>query len=59
MDMQNMMMSILKSNPQFKAVMDEIQKSGKTPEELFKEKAKEKGIDPDEFMKTLQGLNIK
>lgn len=58
MDMlQNMMWNAIKNNPQLNNILNEIKTSGKTPEELFREKAKAQGIDPDEFLKTLQSLN--
>ncbi len=59
MDANNILMQMLRNNPQFKNVLNEIEKSGKTPKDLFYEKAKEMGVDPNEILKTLQSFNIK
>lgn len=58
MDANNILLQILRNNPQFNAVITEIQKSGKSPKDLFYEKAKEKGVNPDDVLKTLQSFKI-
>lgn len=59
MDTNNILLQILKNNPQFSAVLNEIQKSGKNPKDLFYEKSKEMGVNPDDVLKTLQSFKIK
>lgn len=49
--MMNMMM---KNNPQFSQIMKEIKESGKTPQELFYERAKQKGVNPEDILSKLR-----
>lgn len=56
---QNPMQSIdklLSSNPKF-AQIKTLMKQGRTPESLFREIAAQRGIDPDEFVRQMQGNN--
>lgn len=51
----NAMLNILmNNNPQMKSVMDMIKKSGKSPKDLFYEKANEMGVDPESILSQLR-----
>lgn len=57
MDFQNIMLQqMMKNNPQLSLILKEIQESGKSPKDLFYEKAKAQGLNPDDLVKTLQSL---
>lgn len=54
-NLEQMMMDLMiKNNPQLSAIMKEIEESGKTPQELFYQKAKEKGINPEDILSKLR-----
>ena len=55
----NPLMNMLQNNPQIKNVMDMVKNSNMSPRELFYQKAKEMGVNPDDVLKILQGFNIK
>lgn len=56
--MEEMLLNMLaKNNPQIANILKEIKESGKSPKDLFYEKAKQMGVDPDEALKTLQSFN--
>ena len=55
----NMLMNLMRNNPQIKNIMDMINNSDMTPRELFYKKAEEMGVNPDDVLKILQGFNIK
>lgn len=46
--------SVIQQNPQMKQVMDLVQKSGGDPREAFYALAREKGVDPEEVLKSLK-----
>lgn len=50
---QGMMQQMIRSNPQMKQAMDYVNANGGNPKEAFYKLAKEKGVDPDEFLKSL------
>lgn len=67
--LQNMYQSIFKSknpmqaiqqmaanNPRF-AQISNLMKQGRNPESIFREMAAQRGIDPDDFIRQLQGNN--
>lgn len=56
MDMQTIAMNFLNQNPQVQQIMEECKNKGLTPQQLFYQKAEELGVNPDEIIKTLQGL---
>lgn len=45
---------MMKNNPQFSQIMKEVKESGKTPQELFYQKAKEKGVNPEDILSKLK-----
>lgn len=45
---------MIKTNPQVTQIMKEVKESGKTPEEYFYEKAKQKGVDPESILSKLR-----
>ena len=49
-DLKQMIMNVARSNPQFKEIIDKIDK-GENPETIYRELCKQKGINPDEFIK--------
>jgi len=49
--MMNMMMQ---NNPQLKRIVEEVKASGKTPQELFYERAKQKGVNPEDILSKLK-----
>ena len=55
----NPLMNMLQNNPQIKNVMEMVKNSNMTPRDLFYQKAKEMGVNPDDVLKILQGFNIK
>lgn len=46
------------SNPKF-AQINNLFRQGQTPEGVFRNMAKQRGIDPDQFIRELQGNNGK
>lgn len=50
--MQNMMAS----NPRM-AQVNNLLRQGRNPESIFREMARQRGIDPDEFIREMQGNN--
>ena len=51
---QIMMQTMVKSNPAMKQAMEYIQANGGNPKDAFYKLAQEKGVDPDEFLKSLK-----
>ena len=51
---QQMMATLMNSNPQMKDVMTLVQNSGMPPKDLFYKLAQEKGVNPDDILKALQ-----
>ena len=51
---QALLNQMSQNNPQVKQLMTMIQKSGKSPKELFYQVAQEKGVDPNEILKMLK-----
>ena len=51
---QIMIQTMIKSNPAMKQAMDYIQANGGNPKDAFYKLAQEKGVDPDEFLKSLK-----
>ena len=49
-----MMNMMLKNNPQLNQIMKEVKDSGKSAEELFYEKAKQKGVNPEDILSKLK-----
>ena len=45
---------LMQSNPQMKQVMDLVNTSGNSPEQLFYALAKQKGINPNEILDALK-----
>lgn len=45
---------IMQNNPQVKNIINEVRSSGKTPEQLFYEKAKAKGVNPEDILSKLR-----
>ena len=50
----NMLLSFANNNPQVKNIINEINESGMTAEQLFYKKAQEKGVDPESILKQLR-----
>ena len=51
---QIMMQTMVKSNPAYKQAMDYINANGGNPKDAFYKLAQEKGVDPDEFLRSLK-----
>ena len=49
-----LMMAMVKQNPQFNQIMQMANQSGKTYKDLFYEMANKQGIDPDEILNILR-----
>lgn len=49
-DPMAMFQTMVQNNPQFKQVMDIVQKHGGDPMKAFREEAQARGIDPDQIM---------
>lgn len=45
------------NNPNFKMVMNYVQQNGNDPKTAFYNLAKMRGIDPDQFLSNLKGVN--
>ncbi len=52
--LQNQQMNNVLNNPQLNQVLKLIKQSGKSPKELFYDKAKEMGVDPDSILNKLR-----
>lgn len=52
---QAMLQSLIQSNPKLQQMINYINKNGGNPKDAFYNMAKEKGIDPEEFLRTLGG----
>ena len=50
---QAFMNQMIRTNPQMKQAMDYVNANGGNPKDAFYNLAKEKGVDPDEFLKSL------
>lgn len=50
---QAMLENMVKNNPQAQQILSEAQKYGNDPMSAFRSLAKERGVDPDEFLKKL------
>ena len=50
-----MINQLLASNPQYKQVMDYVRANGGDPKAAFYKMAQEKGVDPDEILRSLRG----
>lgn len=46
----SMLLEMAKNNPQMKPVIESLQK-GESPEAVFRNLCKEKGVDPDDFIR--------
>lgn len=52
---QQMLNSIIQQNPQMQAVMNLVSQNGGNAQNLFYALARQKGIDPDAFLKNIFG----
>lgn len=50
---QDMLNNMIKNNPQAQQILNEAQKYGTDPMSAFRAIAKEKGVDPDDFLHRL------
>lgn len=50
-----MVQEMAQNNPQMKQVIDFIKQNGNDPKKAFYALAQQKGVDPDEILRTLQG----
>lgn len=53
---QQLLMNLANQNPQIRQVMNLVQNSGKSPKDLFYEMARQKGVDPNQILNTLNTL---
>ena len=51
---QELLNSLISSNPQMKNLMNVFQSSGMTPKQFFYNYAQQQGINPDEFLNSLK-----
>lgn len=51
---QALLNQMMQNNPQYSQIMNYINQNGGNPEKAFYKMAKEKGIDPDRFLKELK-----
>ena len=51
---RSMVENLIKSNPQYGAVMELVQENGGDPKKAFYALARQKGLDPDEIAKELE-----
>ena len=51
---QAMLSQMMQNNPQYSQIMNYINQNGGNPEKAFYKMAKEKGIDPENFLKELK-----
>ena len=47
---QQLQNNLMQSNPQLQSIMKMIKESGMTPKELFFQKAREMGVDPNTIL---------
>ena len=52
---QAMVQNMAQKNPQMKQAIDFIKQNGNDPKKAFYALAQQKGVDPDEILRTLQG----
>ena len=52
---QAMVQNMAQNNPQMKQAIDFIKQNGNDPKKAFYALAQQKGVDPDEILRTLQG----
>ena len=52
---QAMVQNMAQNNPQMKQAIDFIKQNGNAPKRAFYALAQQKGVDPDEILRTLQG----
>ena len=50
----DLFIQMAQNNPQFKPIIDALNK-GTNPQQLFEQMCKERGINPNDFIKQLQG----
>ena len=50
-----MVQEMAQNNPQMKQTIDFIKQNGNDPKKAFYALAQQKGVDPDEILRTLQG----
>lgn len=50
---QALLNGMIGQNPQLKSVIDLVTSSGKSPKDLFYEMARQKGVDPEQVLKSL------
>ena len=53
-NLDQMMMNMMMQNPQVAQIMKEVKESGKTPQELFYERAKQKGVNLEDILSKLK-----
>lgn len=46
--------SLISNNPQMKSLVQAMQSSGMTPKDYFYTFAKQKGVDPDQFLSSIK-----
>lgn len=51
---QALLSQMMQNNPQYSQIINYINQNGGNPEKAFYKMAKEKGIDPDSFLKELK-----
>lgn len=51
---QQLQNNLMQSNPQLQSIMKMIKESGMTPKELFFQKAREMGVDPNTILSQLK-----
>lgn len=51
---QQLQNNLMQSNPQLQSIMKMIKESGVTPKELFFQKAREMGVDPNTILSQLK-----
>ena len=52
---QQMLMNIIQQNPQMKTVVDMVNNNGGNAQNLFYVLARQRGLDPDAFIKNIFG----
>ena len=48
--------NLISNNPQLKNIMSMFNSSGMTPKQFFYQYAQQNGIDPDQFLESLKGM---
>ena len=56
---QMMVNNLMQSNPQFKAMMNQIQQSGMTPQQYLNMYAQQRGLDINQIMQQANQMGIK